>query len=92
MLTGPVVPEGDRVRPPAEAALVFGVVRLGEQELEQPLALRLPLAEGLGDQQSVGKVVDGLTAIGQAAIAFEKFFGKAPPRAHDAELMEILTR
>lgn len=30
--------------------------------------------------------------IGQAAIAFEKFFGAAAPRAHDAELRELLTR
>ena len=30
--------------------------------------------------------------IGQAAVAFEIFFGLAPPREHDAELMEILTR
>ncbi|MEP1422856.1 MAG: shikimate dehydrogenase [Erythrobacter sp.] len=29
--------------------------------------------------------------IGQAATAFEKFFGKPPPREYDAELMEILT-
>lgn len=28
--------------------------------------------------------------IGQAAIAFERFFGVAPPRDHDAELMERL--
>lgn len=30
--------------------------------------------------------------IGQAASAFEKFFGAAPPREYDAELMEILTK
>ena len=37
--------------------------------------------------------VDGLAMlIGQAAVAFEKFFGVAPPRAHDAELRELLTR
>lgn len=28
--------------------------------------------------------------IGQAASAFERFFGTAPPREHDAELMELL--
>ena len=36
--------------------------------------------------------VDGLEMlIGQAALAFELFFGKAPPRAHDAELRALLT-
>lgn len=38
-------------------------------------------------------VIDGLTMlIGQAAIAFEKFFGLTPPRQHDAELIELLTQ
>lgn len=37
--------------------------------------------------------IDGLSMlIGQAAVAFEKFFGAAAPRAHDAELRELLTR
>lgn len=37
--------------------------------------------------------IDGLAMlIGQAAVAFEKFFGVAPPRAYDAELRELLTR
>ncbi len=37
--------------------------------------------------------VDGLAMlIGQAAIAFERFFGVAAPRDHDAELRERLTR
>lgn len=37
--------------------------------------------------------IDGLAMlIGQAAIAFEKFFGAAPPREYDSELREILTR
>ena len=36
--------------------------------------------------------VDGLDMlIGQAAIAFELFFGEAPPREHDAALREALT-
>lgn len=36
--------------------------------------------------------VDGLAMlIGQAAAAFEKFFGVAAPREHDAELRQILT-
>jgi shikimate dehydrogenase len=30
--------------------------------------------------------------IGQAAPAFELFFGHKPPRDHDAELRELLTR
>lgn len=37
-------------------------------------------------------VVDGLSMlIGQAALAFERFFGAKPPREHDAELRELLT-
>ena len=39
------------------------------------------------------RTIDGLSMlIGQAAVAFEKFFGAPPPREHDAELREILTR
>lgn len=38
------------------------------------------------------RTVDGLSMlIGQAAVAFERFFGQAPPRKHDAELRAILT-
>jgi len=37
--------------------------------------------------------IDGLAMlIGQAAAAFEKFFGVAPPRTGDADLREMLTR
>ncbi len=37
--------------------------------------------------------IDGLNMlIGQAALAFEKFFGQAPPREEDAELRELLTK
>lgn len=39
------------------------------------------------------RAIDGLTMlIGQAAVAFEKFFGQPAPRARDAELRELLTR
>jgi shikimate dehydrogenase len=39
------------------------------------------------------QTVDGLVMlIGQAAAAFERFFGQAAPREHDAELRELLTR
>jgi shikimate dehydrogenase len=39
------------------------------------------------------RTIDGLSMlIGQAATAFEKFFGQAPPREHDAELRKLLTR
>lgn len=35
--------------------------------------------------------INGLAMlVGQAAVAFELFFGQAPPREHDAELMELL--
>lgn len=37
--------------------------------------------------------IDGLAMlIGQAAIAFKRFFGQPAPRQHDAELRELLTR
>ena len=39
------------------------------------------------------RTIDGLSMlIGQAAVAFEKFFGAAPPREHDAELRRILVQ
>ena len=39
------------------------------------------------------EVIDGLSMlVGQAAIAFEKFYGAHPPREFDAELRELLTR
>lgn len=38
------------------------------------------------------RTIDGLSMlIGQAAAAFEKFFGQPAPRAHDAELRALLT-
>jgi shikimate dehydrogenase len=38
------------------------------------------------------RTIDGLSMlIGQAAAAFERFFGVAPPREHHAELRRILT-
>lgn len=37
------------------------------------------------------RTIDGLAMlIGQAALAFEKFFGHSPPREHDAELRTLL--
>lgn len=39
------------------------------------------------------RTIDGLAMlIGQAAVAFEKFFGQPAPREHDAELRALLTR
>ena len=39
------------------------------------------------------RTIDGLSMlIGQAAAAFEHFFGAAPPREHDAELRALLTQ
>ena len=39
------------------------------------------------------QTIDGLSMlIGQAARAFELFFGQKPPREHDAELRELLTQ
>ena len=53
--------------------------------LETPL-LREARARGLS-------TLDGLQMlVGQAALAFEMFFMEKPPREHDAELRELLTR
>lgn len=39
------------------------------------------------------RTIDGLSMlVGQAAAAFGKFFGGPPPREHDTELRELLTR
>lgn len=48
----------------------------------------------LKDARAAGHpVINGLAMlVGQAAIAFEKFFGTAPPRQYDTELMELLTQ
>ena len=47
------------------------------------------LAKARGDGR---RTADGLQMlIGQAATAFERFFGARPPRACDAELRELLT-
>lgn len=48
----------------------------------------------LQDARAKGhRTIDGLSMlIGQAAVAFEHFFGQAPPREHDAELRAILTQ
>ncbi|WP_310498581.1 shikimate dehydrogenase [Sandarakinorhabdus sp.] len=63
-------------------ALVFDAVYV---PLETPL-LRAARVRGLG-------TIDGLSMlIGQAATAFEIFFGYAAPREHDAELRALLTR
>jgi shikimate dehydrogenase len=66
----------------AEGALVFDMVYA---PLETEL---LAAARRLGF-----RTADGLTMlIGQAAVAFEKFYGQPAPRQHDAELRELLTR
>ena len=48
----------------------------------------------LADARAAGfRTVDGLSMlIGQAAAAFSLFFAMQPPREHDAELREMLTR
>lgn len=47
----------------------------------------------LGARSKGFATIDGLSMlIGQAAVAFEKFFGQPAPRAHDAKLLEILSR
>lgn len=50
--------------------------------------------EFLKDAEGLGlRTIDGLAMlIGQAAVAFEKFFGQPAPRQHDAELRALLTQ
>jgi shikimate dehydrogenase len=62
-------------------ALVYDIVYA---PLETPL-LRAARARGL-------TTIDGLEMlVGQAAVAFERFFGVAAPRRHDTELRALLT-
>lgn len=62
-------------------SIVYDIVT---HPLETPLLVR---ARQLGFP-----TIDGLAMlIGQAAVAFEKFFGVAAPREHDAELRTLLT-
>lgn len=66
--------------PLGDDAVVYDIVYA---PLETPL-LAAAAARGL-------ETVDGLDMlVGQAALAFELFFGVAPPRAHDDELRELL--
>ncbi len=48
----------------------------------------------LQDARAAGhRTIDGLAMlIGQAALAFERFFGRPPPREADGELRAMLTR
>jgi shikimate dehydrogenase len=61
------------------------VIDIVTNPLETPL-----LAEA---RQRGFETIDGLAMlIGQAAAAFEKFFGQAAPRQHDGELRELLAQ
>ncbi|HEU4960111.1 MAG TPA: shikimate dehydrogenase [Sphingomonas sp.] len=67
--------------PLPDDGLVYDIVYA---PLETPL---LAAAEARGLE-----TVDGLDMlVGQAALAFEIFFGAVPPREHDAELRDLLT-
>lgn len=67
--------------PLPDGAIVYDIVYA---PLETPL---LAAAEARGLE-----TVDGLEMlVGQAALAFELFFGSAPPRDNDAELRDLLT-
>lgn len=71
----------EHLRRPLPEAVVFDMVYA---PLETEL-LKAGRAAGL-------RVVDGLAMlIGQAAVAFERFFGRSPPREHDDELRAVLT-
>ncbi len=74
-------PLRDRPRRFPTDTIVYDIVYA---PLETPL-LAAARARGL-------RTIDGLAMlIGQAAAAFELFFGHAAPREHDAELRAVLT-
>ena len=80
---GPALPAAllDALAATADDALVFDMVYV---PVETALLAR---TRALGRE-----VVDGIAMlIGQAGPAFELFFGVPAPRAHDAELRELLT-
>lgn len=78
---------------PMPAFVLDGLARLRSDALVfdmvyAPLETELLKAARAGDLRTA----DGLTMlIGQAAVAFERFFGVAPPRDYDAELRAKLT-
>ena len=75
----PLLPFDFSHAPPG--SVVYDIVT---HPLETPL---LSAARGAGFE-----VIDGLSMlIGQAAVAFEHFFGQPAPRAFDTELRELLT-
>ena len=66
----------------SDGVLVYDIVT---QPLETPLLVEAR-ARGM-------RTIDGLAMlIGQAAVAFEKFFEAPAPRQHEAELRELLTQ
>lgn len=67
--------------PLSDDAIVYDIVY-------SPIETELLLA---AEEQSL-HTIDGLEMlVGQAAVAFELFFGKAAPREHDGELRQLLT-
>ncbi len=80
MLGQPPLPPVERYV--MDGGVVFDIVY-------SPLDTELLKAARARGQQTI----DGLAMlIGQAAVAFEKFFGQPAPRQHDAQLRELLVR
>jgi len=86
-------PMGMAGQPAMPQAVLNAVSQMDEQALVfdmvyAPLETQLLIMAERENRKSV----DGLNMlIGQAATAFEKFFGSPAPRAHDLELRKILT-
>lgn len=105
-LEGQARPIGDGVPPGALVVNATSLGMTGQPALDLDLSalpqdavvydiVYAPLETGLlAAARARGlATIDGLEMlIGQAAVAFERFFGAAPPRERDAELRDILLR
>ena len=105
-LEGQALPIGDAVPPSALVVNATSLGMTGQPPLDLDLSalpgdavvydiVYAPLETALlAAARARGlATIDGLEMlIGQAAVAFERFFGAAPPRDRDGELREILLR
>lgn len=87
-------PLGMTGKPPMAAEVVEGLAAADPDAIVLDTLYAPPQTELLRQARKIGlHTVNGLPMlIGQAAPAFELFFGRPAPREHDAELHERLTR